>query len=79
MESGASDFISLYESSSRRSAVKGERSGIVVSLLSWKTSSSIDGAEADWAILEASERRFWRRESLRRSKVFFFFVELEGK
>ena len=80
-ESGPRDLISLYDSSRRRSDVKGERFGIVVSLLSWKTSSSRVGAEADCAMREASARRFWRRESLRRSVVFereffeFFFFD----
>ena len=79
-ESGASDLISLYDSSRRRKDVKGERSGAVVSLLSWRTSSSICGAEASLEIREASARRFWRRESLRRSGFRFrFFFEFEKK
>ena len=72
-ESGPRDLISLYDSSRRRREVKGERSGTAVSLLSWKTSSSRTGAEAACAMREASARRFWRRESLRRSIVRFLF------
>ena len=65
-------MISLYDSSRRRSEANAERSGTADSLLSWRTSSSIRGAEARREMREASARRFWRRESLLRSGVFPF-------